>query len=508
MSMNNMLLSKLKESINAVLPISGIVVFISLLTGIVSIYTLTLFLLGSILLIIGMCLFTMGADIAMIPIGEKIGKVLTKKKKIFLILFVFFILGTIVTIAEPDLGVLASQVSSIPAWVLMLSIGLGAGVFLMLSAVKILFRLKLSNILAIMYLVIFTLVIFVPSDFIPLAFDSGGVTAGALTVPLVMALAVGISSIRNDADARNDNFGILALCSGGPIAIVLILILVYSPDSATASFMTLNLPDSFSDVANIYMTELPYYLFEVLISFSPILIFFLVMQFLYLKIRKRQMIKISKGLLYTFFGLVLFLLGANVGFMPLGYMLGEKLAMLPSYKYLLIPLGAIIGYFIVKAEPAVLVLENQVEEITEGNIKGKALGVALSIGIALSVGLTMTRILFDISIEYFLLPGYLFAIGMSFYVPEMFTGIAFDSGGVASGPMSAAFLLPFAIGATVGIGGNVLKDAFGIIGMVALTPLITVQLIGLIYKFKLMQKAKIIDSPDDDLIINYVMEVS
>ncbi len=505
--MNNTLLSKLKESINAVMPVSIIVILISLITNSFSIYTLISFVIGSILLVLGMWLFTLGADISMIPMGEKIGKKLTKKKSLVLILIVSFILGTIVTVAEPDLKVLASQVSSIPSYLLMLLVGIGVGLFFVISSLKSLFKIKLSYVLAIVYFLIFIIAFFVPSSFIPLGFDSGGVTTGPLTVPLIVSLGVGLTFLRGNGSSNTESFGVLGLCSAGPILIILILGLLFHTDTNIGTMITIEGINSLKEVILLYINSFPIYILEVLYAFSPILIFFVFFQLFYLHIKRKQLIKIIKGLIYTYLGLVIFLTAANVAFMPIGYLIGKGIAA-SSYKYLLIPLGAVLGYFIVKAEPAVLILEDQVEEITEGNIKGKTLGTALSIGVAVSVGLTMMRILFDIPILYFLVPGYFFAVAMSFYVPEMFTGIAFDSGGVASGPMAATFLLPFAIGTTVALGGNILKDAFGIVAIVSMTPLITVQLIGLIYKIKLKGQERIIDNPDDELIIDYLVEVS
>ena len=222
---------------------------------------------------------------------------------------------------------------------------------------------------------------------------------------------------------------------------------------------------------------------EIMVSLLPIAVFFAVFQIVSLKLKKKTLLKIIIGVVYTYIGLVLFLTGVNVGFMPAGNHLGQTIAALP-YRFILIPIGMIIGYFIVKAEPAVYVLMEQVEEITSGAISGNSMGISLSLGVAVSIGLAMTRVLTGISIFWFILPGYVIAICLSFFVPKIFTAIAFDSGGVASGPMTATFLLPFAMGACQAVGGNIVQDAFGIVAMVAMTPLIAIQIQGAIYKFR------------------------
>ena len=331
--------------------------------------------------------------------------------------------------------------------------------------------------------IVFVLAAFVPKDFLAVAFDSGGVTTGPMTVPFIMALGVGISAIRSDRHAADDSFGLVALCSIGPILAVLILGIAYSPgeSSYTAAFLP-DIQDSV-ELWDLFMVGLPAYFKEIALSLLPIMVFFGVYQFAVLHMSRKALGKILVGLFYTYIGLVLFLTGANVGFMPAGNYLGQVLAALP-YRWVLIPLGMLIGYFIVKAEPAVYVLNKQVEEVTDGSISAKAMGTSLSIGVALSVGLAMLRVLTGISILWMLVPGYGIAIGLSFFVPKIFTAIAFDSGGVASGPMTATFLLPLAQGACLAVGGNIVTDAFGVVAMVAMTPLITIQILGMTYQLK------------------------
>jgi len=353
-------------------------------------------------------------------------------------------------------------------------------------------------------LITFILVFFVPMDFRGVAFDSGGVTTGPMTVPFIMALGVGISAIRNDKHAADDSFGLVALCSIGPILAVLILGMIYRPSESNVSVTQIPQVEDSVEMWNLFAHGLPEYMKEIALSLLPIVVFFGLFQIFALRLSGRALKKILVGLVYTYIGLVLFLTGANVGFMPAGNYLGQVLGA-HEFKYLLVPLGALIGFFIVKAEPAVYVLNHQVEEITDGAISAGAMGVSLSVGVAVSVALAMIRVLTGLPILYFLIPGYVIAIGLSFFVPKIFTAIAFDSGGVASGPMTATFLLPLAMGVCMALGGDVSSDAFGVVAMVAMTPLITIQALGLYYKFKQrhINKAKdeALDTlPEDDII--------
>lgn len=477
------LIEKIKESLASVLPITLIVFILCFTVAPVPSSALLAFLFGAFFLIIGMGLFTLGADMAMTPMGEYVGSYITKSKKLWLVIFGGLFIGIMITLAEPDLQVLASQVPAVPDQVLILSVAIGVGLFLMVALLRILFSISLSTLLVIFYIAVFVLSFFVPKDFLAIAFDSGGVTTGPMTVPFIMALGVGVASIRSDKHAENDSFGLVALCSIGPILAVLILGLVYRPGEG--SYTPTVLPD-ISDSKELWQEfalHLPEYFQEVLFAIGPIVVFFIIFHFIALKLQKKELAKIGIGVLYTYLGLVLFLTGVNVGFMPLGSYLGTLIAQLP-YNWILIPIAMIIGYFIVKAEPAVHVLNKQVEELTDGAISVKAMEASLSIGVSISLGLAMLRVLTGISVIWLLIPGYAIAIGLSFVTPKIFTSIAFDSGGVASGPMTATFVLPFAMGACEALGGNVLTDAFGVVAMVAMTPLITIQVLGLVYKWK------------------------
>lgn len=479
------LFSKFKEAVFAVFPVAVIVLILCLTVADVSFEFVFSFLVATLLLIVGMTFFTLGADISMMKIGQAIGSHITKSRSILLVTVVCFVLGVIVTIAEPDLRVLAESVPIVETFVMIIAVAVGVGIFLAISFFRVYLQIKLSYILIAMYGIVFALALspLIPGDFVASAFDSGGVTTGPITVPFIMALGVGLASVRGDKNSAEDSFGLVALCSIGPIFTVLILGAFNDTSNVSAGTEVLNQFTSISDVLASYVMSVPHYMEEVAIAILPIVVFFLVFQVFSLRLAKVTVVQIFSGLVYTFVGLVLFLTGVNLGFMPMGTFIGSSLGG-SSFPWLLIPIGAIIGWFIVSAEPAVHVLKQQVEDVTEGAIKGRSVGFALSIGVAISVGLALLRVITGMSIWYIIIPGYLFSLVMTFFVPPIFTAIAFDSGGVASGPMTATFLLPLALGACEALGGNPLTDAFGLVAFVAMTPLVTIQLLGLMVKIK------------------------
>ena len=481
------LLEKLKESLGAVMPTIAIVLLLCFTIAPIPNSILMAFIIGAVLLIVGMMFFTLGAEMAMTPMGERIGTKMTQTKKLWFIVAVSFILGFIITISEPDLQVLAQQVPSIPNYTLIIAVAAGVGIFLVAAALRMLIGIPLSYMLWILYPIVFILAFLVQDDFIAFAFYFGGVTTGPMTVPFIMALGVGFTAIRSDKHAENDSFGLVALCSVGPILAVLILGMIYHPDGGTYTQTVIPDAENSVEMWKLFAEGIPHYMGEIFVSLLPIVVFFALFQIFSLRLKKRTLVKILIGIAYTYIGLVLFLTGVNVGFMPAGNYLGQVIADLP-YSWIIIPIGMVIGYFIVKAEPAVYVLKEQVEELTSGAISGKSMGLSLSVGVAISLGLAMIRVLTGISIFWFLIPGYAVALILAFFVPKIFTAIAFDSGGVASGPMTATFLLPFAQGACEAVGGNIVTDAFGVVAMVAMTPLITIQILGVIYKLKESRK--------------------
>ncbi len=490
---------KIKEACASVMPIVAIVLLLCVTVVPLKSGTFLVFLLGAFLTIVGIGLFTLGADTAMTPIGEYVGTSTMRTKKIWLIVPIFFVVGVLITVAEPDLQVLANQLSkTINNWVLLFAVGIGVGLFLVVAFLRILLKIKLKWILLVLYTAVFVMAFFVPQSFVPLAFDSGGVTTGPMSVPFIISIGTGIAALRSDGSAEEDSFGLTALCSVGPILAVMILGLIYNPESFN---ITQNEIVEVGNSKELFLTfgeALPHYLKEVAIGLAPIVVFFFVFRLVGTKIEKQEMIKICIGLVYTYVGLVLFLLGVNVGFFPVGTYIGETIGKLP-YNWIMIPIGFVIGFFVVAAEPAVHVLKKQVFEITAGAIPQRALLLSLMIGVGISVGLAMMRIILQIPILYFLIPAYLISLTLMFIVPEMFTGIAFDSGGVASGAMTAGFVLPLALGLCSATGGNVATEGFGVVAFVAMTPLITIQILGLVFKLKRIraEKSAATDEPDE-----------
>ena len=504
MSQKGKLLEKFKEAMASVLPIVVIVgvmclSFVRMDTGL-----MLSFIVGSIMLIVGMGLFTMGSEVSMTPIGTHIGAKLTKSRNLPLILSVSLLLGIAVTVSEPDLTVLAESVPTIDNMVLIITVGVGVGLLLMLSMVRILFRIPLKWLLIGLYGLVFALaavVAVVKPDYLAVAFDSGGVTTGPMTVPFIMALGVGVASIRSDASAQEDSFGLVALCSVGPILAVLIL-----------SFFSSGAPDSSSEAAaeildtvqlgRTYLEKLPEEIVNVAMALLPIAVFFLIFQVTALHLRRVPFLRIIIGLVVTLVGLVLFLTGANVGFQHLGLELGAQIAKLDPWRWALIPIAMLMGWYIINAEPAVHVLNKQVEELSAGAISEKAMHYALAIAVASANGLAMLRVLTGVSLLWIIVPGYLVALALTLVVPPTFTAIAFDSGGVASGPLTATFMLPFAMGACTELGGNIMTDAFGLVTLVAMMPLITVQIMGLIYVLKTRKAEAVPEAAyaDDDVI--------
>lgn len=484
--MQKNLLEKIKESLGSVLPVAAVVFLLTVSIVPISGELFFMFFVGTVFLIVGIGMFTLGADTSMIIIGEEIGAKLTKMRKIWVILPICFVIGVLVTVAEPDLKVLAEQTPIVETQVMIWSVGIGVGLFLALAFLRIFLQIRISVIFIIFYALIFIFACspLISPSFIPAAFDSGGVTTGPITVPFIMALGLGLSSIRGDKTSAEDSFGLVAMCSIGPILTVLLL---GAFNKSEAVEQTISQPENYDTISYAFrefLNAFPHYMQDVLSALAPIVVFFLLFNALFLRLDKKTMIKIFVGIGFTYFGLVLFLTGANIGFMPIGQYIGESLAG-SKYSWILVPIGMLIGYFIVSAEPAVHVLKQQVETITEGRISARSLEISLSLGVAVSVGISMLRVLTGISILWFLIPGYALALIVSCIVPPIFTSVAFDAGGVASGPLTATFLLPLAMGACSAVkGGSIAEDAFGIVAMVAMTPLLTIQILGLISKFK------------------------
>lgn len=474
---------KLKESMASVLPITVIVAllcfaFIPMDSGL-----MLSFLVGAGMLVLGMGFFTLGAEMSMSRIGNLIGAGMTKTRRLWLIVVLSLALGAAVTVAEPDLQVLATYVPGIDKGALVAAVSLGVGAFLALCMLRILFSISLRLLLILFYALVFGLACFTEPGLLSIAFDSGGVTTGPMTVPFIMALGVGVASIRSDENAREDSFGLVALCSIGPILAVMVLSFIYGAGEGDSAITAAGSMATTVDIGLDYLTAMPHQLLEVAQALLPIALIFFFFQIFSLKLQTRPLIRIIIGFGYTYLGLVLFMTGVNVGFSPLGYALGEQLSQ-GIFKYILPFIAMLMGWYIINAEPAVHILNKQVEELSAGAISQKAMGICLSVAISLAYGIAMLRVISGISIMWFLVPGYLLALGLCFFVPRSFTAIAFDSGGVASGPLTATFMLPLAMGACEAMGGNTMTDAFGLVALVALMPLISVQAMGGIYTLR------------------------
>jgi len=487
--MKRILQANIKESFMAVIPITIIVLVLSFILVPVEVGPMMLFLAGAIMLVAGMGLFQLGTEAAMRPFGEGIGVKLSKFRFRWLIFVVSALFGILITVAEPDLQVLSNQVPAIPNAVIIWTVGIGVGIFLAVAVMRIIFKISLSGILMALYSFLIVLSFFVPRDFIAVAFDSGGVTTGPVTVPFIMAFGVGISLVRGDKNASSDSFGLVALSSVGPILAVLVLGLFYRTESSSYASSAIAEVVTMKDVINEFAHYIPHYAKDVLLSILPLVVIFAFFQLKTKRYHHREMLRIIVGFVYTYVGLVLFLCGVNVGFAPVGSLIGTRIAQ-SAVKWVLIPVGMLIGYFIVKAEPAIQILNRQVQNVTGGAISASAMNKCLSIGVSLSVGLAMLRVITGIPLIMIIIPGYIIALVLSRLVSPIFVGIAFDSGGVASGPMTSCFLLPLCIGACTGMGGNVMTDAFGVVALVALTPIIAIQIMGVAYKIKLKRLEK------------------
>ncbi len=480
----NGMLEKLKESIQSVLPISILVLLLHGTIAPMPAGTLLLFITGTVLLILGMSLFTFGVDLAIMPMGELIGSKLVESRKLWVLIGGSFLLGLFVTVAEPDLQVLVRQVPEIPDGLLIGAVAVGVAFFLVVALLRVLFQVRISYLLIGAYGLSFLLAAIFAPGYLAVAFDSGGVTTGPITVPFILALGAGVSAVRSGKSTEEDSFGLCGICSIGPVLAVILLGIFYHSSGTGYGFQTPDTVENILQLLRLYGTGMSSFLKENSVALLPTVLFFGVLQAVKLHLPKSQLIKLGLGLLYTLIGLTIFMTGVNIGFMPAGTYLGRIMGAL-SYNWILIPLGALLGLFVVAAEPAVHVLNKQVEDVTGGAISRRMMMGGLSVGVALALALAMVRILTAWSVWWFLLPGYVAALLLTLVVPPVFSGIAFDSGGVASGTMAAAFILPFAIGVSNATGGNVMTDAFGIVALVAMMPLVTVQLMGLLYHIKL-----------------------
>lgn len=500
--------AKFKETAFSVLPVMIVVVLLGLTIAPLHLGTMTRFVLGGILVIFGLTLFLLGVDIGILPIGERSGAALTAKRSLKLLLAAAFLIGFIVTVAEPDVQVLADQVRAIAPgvskWGLILMIAVGVGFFVALGILRTVLSIPLNILLTVSYIGVFALAFCAPATFQGVAFDSGGATTGPMTVPFIMALGVGVAAVRSKTgkngkitSSAEDSFGLTGIASIGPVLAVIVYgISIHATSDAAISGEAAG-HGLIGHGIFVFLNLLPSIFMEVATALAPLAAMAALFQIFLLKMPPMQVVRMVRGFVFSFVGLVLFLCGAHGGFMPAGEALGEVLgaASLQGsfWTALLVAVGVVFGAIVVCAEPAVWVLTDQVESISGGTIKRKVMLVALSAGVALSIGISMLRVLFGFSLWYILIPGYALALVLSFIAPKLFTAIAFDSGGVASGPMTSTFILSFTLGASSASGGNPSVDAFGVIALVAMTPLIAIQILGIIFKVKSnrSEKAKI-----------------
>lgn len=483
------IISKLKEVLYAVLPITIIVLILNFTIVPMATPLIIKFLIGAALIILGLTLFLIGVDNGITPIGVNMGSSIAKTNKVLIVAVAGLILGFLISVAEPDLHILAAQVDYVTSGLIakisiVLVVSVGIAILLSIGLLRIVYNFTLFKLLSLLYLFIFLLALFVSPEFLAISFDASGATTGALTVPFVLALALGVSKLKKDSkSSEEDSFGLVALASAGAIIAVMIMGIISKIDRISG---TLDIHESTS-IAIIapFLQKLPIIAREGLLALLPIVLVFLVFQKISLKLSKTTFRKIIFGVLFTFIGLVLFLLGVNAGFMEVGSIVGYKLASYDNKTYIVL-VGFVLGLVTILAEPAVHVLTYQIEDVTSGYVKKNVVLATLSLGVGLAVALSIIRILIpELQLWHYLLPGYIISMTMAYFVPKLFVGIAFDSGGVASGPMTATFILAYAQGAAEAIAGaNVLVDGFGLLAMVAMTPIVALQILGFIFKMK------------------------
>ena len=480
--MKNKITESFYDSVKSVIPITLVVLIISILLG-VSETSIIAFLISAIFLVFGIAIFTIGANMSMIEIGEHIGSTIIKKHKLLFILIISFIVGMFITISEPDLTVFAKEITSIPGLLIILLSAFGIGIYLMIGVFRIIKKISYRTIVTISLLIIMLLLYFVPFDFVGIAFDGGAVTTGAMGVPMIIAFGYGITKYRSDKEARGDSFGLCGLASLGPIIIILVLGLFFKVDNYFNTSVFVNR----TSLLNSFIVHFTSSFRDVLICILPIVGMFLASQIIDHSISRNKIIKIGIGILFSVVGLTLFLTGVSSGFIEMGYKIGSIFTS-NDYRYLLIPIGMILGYIIINVEPSVKILNKRIEGLTEGSISEKMINLCISIGVCLAIGISLCRIFFNIPMIYVVVPGYFIAGVLMYFTPKMFMTIAFDSGGAASGTMTTSFLLPLCIGACEILGGNILADAFGVGALVALAPIITIQIVGIMYNHKLKTK--------------------
>lgn len=479
---------KFKETLISVCPVVILVVALHFLAAPLETPVLARFLLGSVLVILGLTVFLIGVEIAISPLGNAIGSMLAQRRSLALLLAGGLVLGFVTSVAEPDLAVLADQIQTatggeLSSATILIVVAAGIGVMLALALARIVFQVSLRNLLLVIYLAIGALCLAAPRDFLGIAFDSGGATTGSMTVPFVLALGMGVSAAGAGTKSEEDSFGLIGIASGGPMIAVLTMALVSGLDRVQGAETQAAAVEA--SIWAPFAAELAHEAASVLVALAPLFIITLILQKTSLHLGRRAFSRILKGFVYTWLGFVVFMAGVNAGFMDAGRDLGTALAGRSLALNLLV--AAVIGCVVILAEPSVHVLTAQISDITSGAIRSGAVLVSFAAGVSAAIVLSVLRLRLSWPLWILLAAGYGMVLVLSRFTPALFVGIAFDSGGVASGPMTATFVLAFAQGIAQACGAGAV-EAFGVIALVALTPLISLQIFGLVYGHLLHKK--------------------
>ena len=457
--------------------------------------------IGSVIMIIGLSLFQIGASSSLGKVGEYMGSSLSKQSSLFIVILFSLVLGTLITCAEPSILIVSKQVN-VPSFVLIGGIAFGVGIFVVIGVLRIIFHGSLKVWYLLFYFITFLLIIFVTINpdadkkaFLPFIFDSGGVTTGSATVPFILALGAGVATVRGGRNATNDSFGLVGMASIGPIITMTILILVSKNSTTMSTYETIGNPNIFQLFLNKLIPSGSGSLgssIEVAIALSPILVIFFIYELIFIKLPRNEILKLLVGFVYSYIGLTMFLCATSAVMTPVGYSVGTNLGQFPSWLFVVIAFA--IGMVTILCEPAVHVLTTQMESISDGRVTKNQVLITLSIGVGVAIGLAALRAVTHLNILYIVVPGYGLALVSMFFCPDIYTAMAFDSGGTASGPMSSSYVLPMIVGATTAmapdglsseeLGNLVYSDAFGVVALIALTPVLAIQMLGVIEKSK------------------------
>ena len=444
---------------------------------------------GTLIVIAGLTFFLHGMELSIMPIGSLLGSAIMRSKKVFFILISGAVIAFLVAVAEPNLLILGKQVeenvAGLSSITLLLISSVGLAVAITLSLIRSIFQVPFKLIIFIVYALIFVLSIFASELYVSIALDAGGAITGPLTVPFIISFGVGSASVRGDIKAHDDNFGYTGLGVAAPVLMVLIYAVFVRLIKGTTISPIENPVEVVSQLSSSasLLQLLPSTLMSVFISILPVIAVFLVFQFCMLHLPPEALRRIIMGFIYSYIGLCLFFLGTNTAFIPVAETLGSKIATL-SFNWIAIPIAFVMGGAVVCSEPSAHALMKEVEEVSEGNIRASLMLFSLAIGTSFFVALALVRIFFELSIWAIIIPSYIVIFFLLLFSPSLFSAIAFDSGSVASGPISSAFVLPMAMGFSAKFSQTSSTNAFGLIAMTSLAPLITIQILGILFEMK------------------------